>query len=400
MKTKLKSILAIALCAVGLSAFAAEPVVYLDWDDVNKKMTNAVCTVYEVVKADTATFAAGKTYVVQGNVSATAGITVKGTPSNPSRLILCDGAKLTVKGATEKAGLTVSSAYVLVICGQKDGTGTLEATGGYYGAGIGGDNSDAGGKVTINGGAVTANGGDSAAGIGGGAARSAGTVTINGGTVTVTGGSPAAGIGAGMGGVSGGTVTFGGTGFSVVTGKTSKVTAPIAQDDYAADHKAVYAFIKAPLPGTKDNPWKIGANADDTVVAYIDESGKLVIEGKGAMKAFNGKTDPAPWGDSITEVEIGEDVTALGSGAFNGDDVLNVTFKATRPPAVKNFRGVLNVKGMIASVPLWSKGAYLHADGWDDALAPEQILEPEQPQIWADGHRIAADKQVGVCSWT
>ena len=40
---KLKSIIAAALCAVGFAAFAA-PVEYLDWDNVNKKMTNAVCT--------------------------------------------------------------------------------------------------------------------------------------------------------------------------------------------------------------------------------------------------------------------------------------------------------------------------------------------------------------------
>ena len=50
-----------ALCAVGLAAFAAEPVTYLDWDDVGKKLTNATCTAYEVVANKTTTFEAGKT---------------------------------------------------------------------------------------------------------------------------------------------------------------------------------------------------------------------------------------------------------------------------------------------------------------------------------------------------
>ena len=405
---------------------APASVPYLDWDDVEKKMTNAVCKVFEVVTNETATFEAGKTYVVLGNVEQPVhGITVEGTEATPARLILCDGTKLTVRGqsSAETAALNVGDGKAIVICGQKLGTGelvatggsagvggnasqtggtvtinggTVTATGGSYAAGIGGGNGGAGGTVTINGGTVTANGGESAAGIGGGGGRSGGTVTINGGTVTATGGYPAAGIGVGAFGVSGGTVTFGGQGFSVVTGKTATVTAPIAQDDYAADHSAVYAFIKAPLPGTKDNPWKIGATADDTVDAYIDENGKLVIEGNGAMKAFNAAKSPAPWGNTISEVEIGEDVTSIGAYAFNGCSALtDVTLKATRPPAVGN--GAFAGCSITAvNVPLWSKGAYLHTAGWDGF----NIKEPEVPQIWADGHRVAANDQVGVCSWT
>ena len=269
------------------AVFALQPISYLDWDDENKELTNATCTAYEVVTNKMTTFEAGKTYVVTNNVSAAAGITVKGTPSNPSRLILCDGAKLTVKGATEKAGLTVASGSVLVICGQKDGTGTLEATGGELAAGIGGDNGVTGGTVTINGGAVTATGGESAAGIGGGSGRSGGTVTINGGTVTATGGQPAAGIGVGMFGVSGGTVTFGGTGFSVVTGKTATVTAPIAQDDYAADHKAVYVHI-GPVPA---------------VVAQFVKGGEVVAEFE-TSEAAVAALDDAQYAD-IEEFRIG-----------------------------------------------------------------------------------------------
>ncbi|VDN47105.1 putative Ig domain-containing protein [Petrocella atlantisensis] len=93
------------------------------------------------------------------------------------------------------------------------GTGSLTATGGNYGAGIGGGNNGAGGIITIEGGTVNAAGGLSGAGIGGGYYGAGGDITISGGTVTATGGNNGAGIGGGTnrsGGdviISGGTVT-------------------------------------------------------------------------------------------------------------------------------------------------------------------------------------------------
>lgn len=93
------------------------------------------------------------------------------------------------------------------------GDGSVEVTGGGYGAGIGGSQYVVGGTITITSGTVAATGGDSAAGIGGGANRSGSVVTISGGTVTAFGGNYAAGIGGGFasdGGeisISGGTVT-------------------------------------------------------------------------------------------------------------------------------------------------------------------------------------------------
>ena len=97
-----------------------------------------------------------------------------------------------------------------------DGTGTLTATGGDLGAGIGGSgyrsSTNGGGTITINSGAVTAIGGDGGAGIGGGGAPagiegSGGAITINGGTVTARGGLGSAGIGGGNVGP-GGTITI------------------------------------------------------------------------------------------------------------------------------------------------------------------------------------------------
>ena len=192
---------------------------YLDWDDEKKEMCSVTCMAYDVVTADTATFEAGKTYVVTNdviNASVPLGITVEGTEATPARLILCDGAKLTVTGqsSAETAGLNVSNGTAIVICGQKGGTGVLEATGGAGAAGIGGNSGQA-----------------------------AGTVTIYGGSVTALGKIGAAGIGGGMNKTDTGTVTFGAK-FNVLAGNDAGSAQPIAQDGYAADHSATYVHIE------------------------------------------------------------------------------------------------------------------------------------------------------------
>ena len=75
--------------------------------------------------------------------------------------------------------------------------GSLTATGGCYGAGIGGGYYGSGENITITGGTVTATGGDCGAGIGGGVGGSGENIIITGSTVTATGGNCAAGIGGG-----------------------------------------------------------------------------------------------------------------------------------------------------------------------------------------------------------
>ncbi len=116
-------------------------------------------------------------------------------------LILADGAKLTVTGDVNNAGIQVSGAgYSLTIYGQDNQLGQLVATGNIYAAGIGGGAGESGSNITINGGIVTANGGYFAAGIGGGQCGSASNITINGGMVTTNGGDNAAGIGGGVSG--------------------------------------------------------------------------------------------------------------------------------------------------------------------------------------------------------
>ena len=86
---------------------------------------------------------------------------------------------------------------------DEDKNGSLDATGGYGGAGIGGENLKNSGALEITGGTITATGTLDGAGIGGGGSGGDGTVIISGGNITAQGGSsdnPNAICGAGIGG--------------------------------------------------------------------------------------------------------------------------------------------------------------------------------------------------------
>ena len=100
------------------------------------------------------------------------------------------------------------STGMLTLKDDNQKAGSLKATGGQFGAGIGGGFGGSGENITINGGTVTADGNDFGAGIGGGKERKGENITITGGTVNAAGG-----IGGGEGGngknitITGGTVT-------------------------------------------------------------------------------------------------------------------------------------------------------------------------------------------------
>ena len=100
--------------------------------------------------------------------------------------------------------------------------GTVTAAGGNYGAGIGGGDYGSGEDITINGGTVTATGGFRGAGIGGGGSGGGGkNITINSGTVNATGGEDGAGIGGGGSGIGGKNITIKGGTVNAAGGKGS-----------------------------------------------------------------------------------------------------------------------------------------------------------------------------------
>ena len=157
-----------------------------------------------------------------------------------------------LKSGADRAGLEKNTSEgTLTLKDDKNEAGSLKATGGENGAGIGGGLLGSGKNITINGGTVTADGGDYSAGIGGGNEGSGEDITINGGTVTAAGSWGAAGIGGGergngedititdgtvnaAGGVSGAGIGGGwkGSGSNVTVSGAAQVTAIAGKPDW------------------------------------------------------------------------------------------------------------------------------------------------------------------------
>ena len=111
--------------------------------------------------------------------------------------ITITGGSVTATGGKWAAGIGgVGNGKNITIKG-----GTVNATGTDGGAGIGGGSRGSGEAITIKGGTVNATGTDGGAGIGGGDEGSGEDITITGGTVNAAGGDYGAGIGGGISGV-------------------------------------------------------------------------------------------------------------------------------------------------------------------------------------------------------
>ena len=111
--------------------------------------------------------------------------------------ITINGGSVTATGGKWAAGIGgVGNGKNITING-----GTVNATGTDGGAGIGGGSRSSGEAITITGGTVNATGTDGGAGIGGGNECSGEDITITGGTVNAAGGDYGAGIGGGISGV-------------------------------------------------------------------------------------------------------------------------------------------------------------------------------------------------------
>ena len=105
----------------------------------------------------------------------------------------------TVQSGNTHAGVEKKDNGTLTIT-DEDKDGSLTATGGNYGAGIGGGYEGSGSNIAIEGGKVKAIGGTHGAGIGGGFGGSGSNIAIEGGKVKAIGGTHGAGIGGGFGG--------------------------------------------------------------------------------------------------------------------------------------------------------------------------------------------------------
>ena len=112
----------------------------------------------------------------------------------------------TVQSGNTHAGVEKKDNGTLTIT-DEDKDGSLTATGGNYGAGIGGGYEGSGSNIAIEGGKVEASSVGGGAGIGGGSLGSGSNIAVSGGEVTAQGGVGGAGIGGGQGG-SGSNITI------------------------------------------------------------------------------------------------------------------------------------------------------------------------------------------------
>jgi len=212
--------------------------------------------------------------------------------------------------------------------------GTVTATGGYWSAGIGGGHNDFGNNgdginITINGGTVNAAGGNGA-GIGGGEKGSGKNITITGGTVNAAGGN-----GAGIGGgekangeditITGGTVTakghLGGAGIGGgEKGNGKNIT--ITGGTVTAKGGVFGAGIGGGYGGIGSNVTVSGAAQVTAIAGKPDLGGAgATIGGGSSTQDSDGNTVPTPG------TEIQADIKGLTTGyihhiIYNLDDSL------------------------------------------------------------------------------
>ena len=209
--------------------------------------------------------------------------------------------------------------------------GKITATGGEYGAGIGGGFKGSG-DVTISGGEIHANGGSYSAGIGGGD-YSSGKVTISDGEINATGGYLGAGIGGGEKGsgdvtITGGEITANGGSYGAGIGGGEGVY-------LASDEKIHGGDGKVTITGGKITATSKSFGAG--IGGGYQGLGKVTIEGDAVIKNAQGgagaagigggaESEPDDEGNgnkiSIKSTEAGSpDITATGGGACKNSHV-------------------------------------------------------------------------------
>ncbi len=237
--------------------------------------------------------------------------------SGDAKLVVADGASLTVEGlhtSPYSAGINVPVGASLTVYGQAEGTGAINATGGYFSAGIGGIYQQSAGTITINGCNVTAVGNTTytgGAGIGGGGNRgNGGTVTINGGRVEATG-SAGAGIGRGQSGTDG-TLTVSSS-MTVMAGASSSAAVELTPDEVTGEVELsgqTYFLIE------RTGPKPLVQNSS-ALAAYKGEATALSFDG-----TVGGGTAPYEF-----TFKSGELPNGISSATFSGTPTETGTFE-------------------------------------------------------------------------
>ena len=241
---------------------------------------------------------------------------------------------LTIDGCDEKkSGIGAVKVGTIIING-----GTINVTGGYRAAALGGDyENTVGGTIIINGGVVNATGGTHGAGIGGGETYNSskgvcGEIAIYGGQVTVRGGSDAPGIGHGWyyrsSTIRNGTLILGWTNaddFVDCNAYTSDATAHISlssitfSQQFALDGTTTIAnagningkkIVPSQEAGTEEDPFTI--SSEEEWNDFADKVNSAYLSG------YNGKFVKLTADISVTTM-AGTDGNHTFRGTFDGD---------------------------------------------------------------------------------
>ena len=212
----------------------------------------------------------------------------------------------------------------LTIQDDNDKAGSLTATGGYFGAGIGGGSAKAG-QVTITGGTITAISGDGA-GIGGGQGNmgsNAGNadIEISGGTIEATGGYTSAGIGGGCYGdatikITGDAVIKNATGgdFGAGIGGGGGGKGDITISGNAKIENAQGGFTGSGIGGGNGASGTVTIKDDSTVTATGGEAGAGIGGGVGGL------ADVTIEGNATVNATGGVGSAGIGGGYDAEDD--------------------------------------------------------------------------------
>ena len=288
---------------------------------------------------------------------------------------------LTLKDDNQKAGSLKATGgqFGAGIGGVENGNGknitinggTVEATGGDFGAGIGGGFGGSGENITINGGTVTADGNDFGAGIGGGKERKGENITITGGTVNAAGG-----IGGGEGGngknitITGGTVTAtnkeGGAGIGGgVMGNGEDIT--ITGGTVTAKGGVLGAGIGGGVVGSGTNITITGGTVTASGCGGAGIGGG--IDGSGSNVTVSGAAQV-----TATATDIGPDWSGAATGATIGGGGSNTVDSDGNPVSIPGTEIRADISGLTTG--------YIHHIIYeqDGTTIKKEWWEPERPQ--------------------
>ena len=254
-----------------------------------------------------------------GDETGKAALSVQGKGSVEIEL---DG-KNELKSGYKRAGLEKTSEGTLTLKDDKKKAGSLTATGGKFGAGIGGGNGGSGKNITITGGTVNAKGGLEGAGIGGGNYGSGEAITITGGTVEATGGDFGAGIGGGSWGngeditIKGGTVEANGGLFGAGIGGGNAASIGGSGKNITITGGTVNAAGGERGAGIGGGSWGSGSNVTVSGAAQVTAiAGKPDRNGVGAGATIGNGDSMTEDGELVDGKKIQADISGLTTTGY------------------------------------------------------------------------------------